>query len=651
MTVCYCTREECEALAARITALENLVQNHLSQSIPTAHSYTPNVTVSVDGTATGQTLTLSVGVQVDSSGGGDAANIDIFALQGEQGPPGPQGERGLQGEQGPPGPQGERGLQGEQGPPGPQGERGLQGEQGPPGPQGERGLQGEQGLQGERGERGLPGLSGADGPPGPQGEPGPFGPAGPSGPTGLPGQQGPQGEPGTVSDIDLQQRLPVTVDLIWSESLSRLTAKVRVGQNEGQDSEVISMNCEELENLIRDVKTDTTTIKNQFTFTDPIYLGECAPVTGGGFAYNRTTSTVPAKLGDAFKLISEQIEGNHKDTCKAIEPEIELELRTGICKPEDGEDENGEPVPYEVAHTLELINPDTNQPYLVSVANLGEAITALNNRLIDVWAEVCGQKLKKQNLPEFPSIYKCGNDGPIALTTQELEALPFYTSYQQMLGKLDPNQFNPQTGSFGVFNKYNYPVSYINLFMGLTRQQAGSYQNSLMQAQLCEPEDCNVLLPDPASWLDTAGRFLLFTWVLETDLLGKTYQGVTQLRSPLDVFTIPDPNIEYWNQYFRDIYVIRGNQYGAFWSNENNRKPLIRGFFKNKNEGERFFEQIKVLSKETGRTTNNPKFSDIGNNTLQLARADEKLVLRKVCYVEKDANTDQLRKLHSWRRT
>ncbi len=480
-----------------------------------------------------------------------------------------------------------------------------------------------------------------------------MGPFGPAGSPGEPGPQGPQGEPGppgTVTTEDLQDKLPVTVDLIWVESLNRLTAKVRVGLNEGQDSEVINVNCQELETLIRDVKTDTTTIKNQFTFTDPIYIGECVPVTGGGFIYNRTASTTPSKLSDAFKLISAQVENTHKDTCKAIEPEIELELQTGICKPEDGEDENGDPVPYEVGHKLELINPDTNQPYLVQVESLSDAITTLNNRLIDIWGEVCGQKLKKQSLPEFPIIYKCGNEGPVALTKSELEALPFYTSYQSALGKVDPNQFDPERGAFGKLIKYSYPVDYINLFMGITRQQALSYQTNIMQAQICEPEDCSVLLPDPASWLDTSGRFLLFTWVLESDLLGKTYVVATQIRNPLDEFTSPDPNTDYWEQYFKDIYVIRGNQYGAYWSNENNRNPLIKGFFKDKEEGKRFFQQIKVLSKDTGRTTNNPKFSDIENNNLQLARANEKLVLRKVCYVEKDANTDQLKKLHSWRR-
>ncbi len=66
------------------------------------------------------------------------------------GPPGPQGERGLQGI---PGERGERGMQGDQGP------RGLAGIQGP---QGERGLTGRQRNPGERGPTGHEGHAGLD---------------------------------------------------------------------------------------------------------------------------------------------------------------------------------------------------------------------------------------------------------------------------------------------------------------------------------------------------------------------------------------------------------------------------------------------------------------------------------------------------------
>ncbi|MEX2534114.1 MAG: S-layer homology domain-containing protein [Trueperaceae bacterium] len=161
------------------------------------------------------------------------------ALQGTQGPAGPQGEPGSAG---PEGSRGEAGPAGPQGPSGPQGETGMagfDGETGAPGPVGPAGQAGSPGPAGERGtpglacwdlnQNGLPdaaedqdrdgtvdifdcqgppgpaGPSGPEGPPGPEGprgprgsdgSPGSTGPQGPSGPEGPPGPQGPQGPPG-----------------------------------------------------------------------------------------------------------------------------------------------------------------------------------------------------------------------------------------------------------------------------------------------------------------------------------------------------------------------------------------------------------------------------------------------------------------------
>jgi hypothetical protein len=91
--------------------------------------------------------------------------ISIGALQGDRGPPGPQGVQGpagRQGDNGPPGPQGVQGLRGDQGPQGPAGASlpGPAGPQGGIGPAGPRGDVGPQGPIGDQGDRGPIGETG-----------------------------------------------------------------------------------------------------------------------------------------------------------------------------------------------------------------------------------------------------------------------------------------------------------------------------------------------------------------------------------------------------------------------------------------------------------------------------------------------------------
>ncbi|MCC5866497.1 MAG: collagen-like protein, partial [Wenzhouxiangella sp.] len=125
------------------------------------------------------------------------APLAMFALAGNEGPPGPQGDTGPPGPQGEQGPQGEPGIQGQQGPQGLEGPKGEPGPAGPTGPQGDQGPQGEAGVQGEQGPQGLAGPQGEPGPQGLQGLQGPEGPAGPAGPQGPAGPTG----PGTVASV------------------------------------------------------------------------------------------------------------------------------------------------------------------------------------------------------------------------------------------------------------------------------------------------------------------------------------------------------------------------------------------------------------------------------------------------------------------
>lgn len=80
----------------------------------------------------------------------------LFALNGVEGPVGPQGSTGPQG---PVGPQGQQGITGPEGPQGIQGDVGPNGPVGPEGPQGPMGVQGIQGPTGSQGVQGPAGDS------------------------------------------------------------------------------------------------------------------------------------------------------------------------------------------------------------------------------------------------------------------------------------------------------------------------------------------------------------------------------------------------------------------------------------------------------------------------------------------------------------
>jgi hypothetical protein len=88
------------------------------------------------------------------------APFALFALAGNEGPQGPQGDAGPQGAQGATGPQGAVGAQGPQGPIGNTGPQGATGPQGPVGNTGPQGVQGPVGNTGPQGPQGAQGPAG-----------------------------------------------------------------------------------------------------------------------------------------------------------------------------------------------------------------------------------------------------------------------------------------------------------------------------------------------------------------------------------------------------------------------------------------------------------------------------------------------------------
>lgn len=172
-------------------------------------------------------------------------------------------------------------------------------------------------------------------------------------------------------------------------------------------------------------------------------------------------------------------------------------------------------------------------------------------------------------------------------------------------------------------------------------------QVALLQRKICpaDDQDCMVLLPDPLTPLETRGHYLLFSWVLEENPNVAVYQTTSQLRNPIDALRLSG---NYWDEYFQPIYRIMGQQYATYYSEESTKEPLIKGWFFDVAEANRFFNQMKALSKDTPRELANPRFSLVSNNNINTTNIGKKLILRKVCYGF--YNQDIFTKIHSWHR-
>jgi hypothetical protein len=172
-------------------------------------------------------------------------------------------------------------------------------------------------------------------------------------------------------------------------------------------------------------------------------------------------------------------------------------------------------------------------------------------------------------------------------------------------------------------------------------------QVALLQKKICpaDEDDCLVLLPDPSLPLTTRGHYLLFSWVLEENPKVTAYQNHTQLRNPIDALRVPG---NYWNEYFEPIYKIIGKQFGSYFSEQPAKRPLIEGWFLDVAEANRFFNQMRILTKDTPRENDNPRFPMITNSTVPIVNVGKKIILRKVCYGYYEDG--DFKKVHSWHR-
>ncbi|WP_107666491.1 hypothetical protein [Cyanothece sp. BG0011] len=170
------------------------------------------------------------------------------------------------------------------------------------------------------------------------------------------------------------------------------------------------------------------------------------------------------------------------------------------------------------------------------------------------------------------------------------------------------------------------------------------YLNSQLydiQNKVCELEiDCGQLLPtDLAIWVNY-GYYILFYWKWENKEV-KTGLNFTQLPEPIDALINPIDINTVWDQYFQGIYRIIGEQF-SFLHIDNVKTPIYRGWFLNNSEAIRFYNSIIPLTRLSIKQENNPAFPTYSNKQTNIKNTGERVLLRKVCIIEKLRNSDDI---------
>ncbi len=189
--------------------------------------------------------------------------------------------------------------------------------------------------------------------------------------------------------------------------------------------------------------------------------------------------------------------------------------------------------------------------------------------------------------------------------------------------------------------------SFASTFIGI-HEHLKAVHKDICEIKIQET-DCMILMPDTKLYYD-AGKFLIFSWVLESNPDVHAYQTHSQIRNPIPALqATPDPTTDYWGIYFESIYKILGTQYANYWATDSKQNPLLRGWFSSETEALRFFNQMQSLTTSIPKSTDNPRYRKVDNDAMNISNIGQKLILKRVCYAEKDADTDQLRKKHGWR--
>lgn len=579
---------------------------------------------------------------------------------------------------------GKDGLNGLDGRDGKDGAKGEKGDRGLPGSRGFPGSDGKDGAKGDRGSAGSPGRDGKDGAKGEKGDRGLPGAKGEKGDRGLPGSSGGgSGSSGGDTTVIIKPRLYLSFNP--KTCLFRVTLKI----DDYQTSATVDMFCEEAIDLLKE-------IKEKVSIQPSIQRGNCTENrnVGNYFDYQSLSPTSPSGIEAAFEALSNQIEALHEDACKAIQPKIRISQLPKFTRCELNEDtkkyENKE---YSIIEAIakEFLTFDVpalllGQEEIVVADLLKIGLEFLWNYLTDQSLEISKGECAKNRLKiiNFPELEGC---------LPEIELNP--NNNEPFLGEstitgddeveitiCTPNYLSNDI--LRIRKAYNgeLPESLIKAYKPKMKAELDDFSNELedlplenwfyefatglkgyFQAQayihaksIClqaAKEDTTVLLPDPSAVWNTKGNYLLFFWKLDVENLTekqKNWRHVTQLADPIDELLNPSDPKQIWDQYFAGIYQIIGNKWGQYRGKDKaKRYPLYKGWFKDEEEGERFFDSIKNLTKIEGDDKNNPSFPNKKNQSVDKQNAGCKIVLRKVCVAYKKEDSDEVEILYGFK--
>jgi hypothetical protein len=132
---------------------------------------------------------------------------------------------------------------------------------------------------------------------------------------------------------------PIACKLSARFNKSTCVLSITLAVNECTQTVNVNMQCEDLKPFLRNIQSDLKFVKNQFDFKDVIRLGKSIEPEeeGDWYGYEKEYQVLPGNLSEALGLISDQLERNHQDTVKAILPKGELaELPTPVyCEIDD----------------------------------------------------------------------------------------------------------------------------------------------------------------------------------------------------------------------------------------------------------------------------------------------------------------------------
>jgi Collagen triple helix repeat (20 copies) len=650
----FCTAAKCQELEQKITQLEseltnlkNQFEQHIQQSIPEAHQYKPEVKVDVSlATSDDGSLKLFTRVDVDSESGNDEAtvqlnpnpslDISLAASGGESPSLKVFGKVTIFGQSA--SDDATTSIQGLKGDKGEKGDTGEKGEKGDTGEKGEKGDTGEKGEKGEKGDTPNFAL--------------------------FPLDELIKSFPHTIVEISVIKS-EISDDCILTAQTFLVNPALPIGNKTLLHDDSVSlleclggMNEDCCSKILTEITTTKTALQQQnIQNTDVILEALKAIDCNNEDTVNKISELIidlSKKIDINFEGINLKLTNNFGDIVTKI-VDVNISLTDIITKIVDVDISLTDIVTKIASVDIKIGEIVLKFPDIITQIgainiNLGDVEISLGNISINLEKLI---DIDIKNINNTTSlIYQCCEDikklppGGGGGGCDELEdEFDFGLSYFIFNGTCIDNEDEK--------TKAKMPKIYQQT--GLNIPTTTAHALTLLSAQieslhmdLCRVNstDCDdtVLLPDPDVIRSAKGKYLIFNWVLAENTSPKRYKGVTQLPDPINSLWLnvtPDQAVSKWDTYFKDIYKIEGEQYSVYWSKENGRTPLTRGYFADKEEAERYFNSIKTLTKLEPREENNPIYSDIKNQAHKPSNIGKKMILYSVFIVDKLENSDE----------